>query len=59
MTQKAAFSTARTITANYEQRLILKDWKGTDGADNYKQKKSDEILQSAAKMVGQAPDDIR
>jgi len=59
MTQNAAFSTARTITANYEQKLILKDWKGKDGADNYKQKKSGEILQSAAKMVGLTPDDIR
>jgi len=59
MTQSAAFSTARTITTNYEHKLILKDWKAKEGAGNYKQKKSDEILQKAAKTAGLTPEDIR
>ena len=58
LTQNAAFTTARTLTANFEQKLILKDWKEKEGADRYKQKRSGEILQSAAKMVGLAQEDI-
>lgn len=31
ITQSAAFTTARNITTNYEQKLIMKEWKGKDG----------------------------
>ena len=58
--QNAAFSTARNITSNHAQKIIMKDWKDKEKeGPNAHKNRSGEILKSAANMVGLKQEDIQ
>ena len=48
----AAFSTARQITSNTEQKSIIREWKGDEGQNVFRSKRSELILQAAANIAG-------
>ena len=53
--RNVAFTTARTITSNAEQKKIQKEWKPKGGSGEFKKRRAGLVIQAAAEIVGILP----